>query len=147
MTQNLDGMGFTVVPFGQGFKDMSPPTKKLMKLTLEQKIAHGGHPVFRWMMDNIFVRTDPAGNIKAELVLNELGIPMSNAINIFLRQVVLQKGLPFDVKIATNKPLIYNEMTVEQFNDAMEKGMADLENERVVSTQSVKQRLHQEYGV
>ena len=66
MVQNLEGMGFTVVPFGQGFKDMSPPTKELMKLTLEQKIAHSGHPVLRWMMDNIFVRTDPAGNIKAD---------------------------------------------------------------------------------
>ena len=50
----------------QGFKDMSPPTKELMKLVLEQKIAHGGHPVLRWMMDNIFIRTDPAGNIKAD---------------------------------------------------------------------------------
>lgn len=38
MVQNLEDMGFTVVPFGQGFKDMSPPTKELMKLTLEQKI-------------------------------------------------------------------------------------------------------------
>jgi len=66
MTQNLEGLGFTVVPFGQGFKDMSPPTKELMKLTLEQKIAHGGHPVLRWMMDNIFIRTDPAGNIKPD---------------------------------------------------------------------------------
>jgi len=66
MTQNLEGMGFTVVPFGQGYKDMSPPTKELMKLTLEQKLAHGGHPVLRWMMDNIFIRTDPAGNIKAD---------------------------------------------------------------------------------
>lgn len=61
-----EGMGFTVVPFGQGFKDMSPPTKELMKLTLEQKLAHGGHPVLRWMMDNIYIRTDPAGNIKAD---------------------------------------------------------------------------------
>ena len=66
MVQNLEGMGFTVVPFGQGFKDMSPPTKELMKLTLEQKLAHGGNPVLRWMMDNIFIRTDPAGNIKAD---------------------------------------------------------------------------------
>ena len=66
MVQNLEGMGFTVVPFGQGFKDMSPPTKELMKLVLEQKIAHGGHPVLRWNMDNIFIRTDPAGNIKAD---------------------------------------------------------------------------------
>lgn len=66
MVQNLEGLGFTVVPFGQGFKDMSPPTKELMKLVLEEKIAHGGHPVLRWMMDNIFIRTDPAGNIKAD---------------------------------------------------------------------------------
>ena len=66
MVQNFEGMGFTVVPFGQGFKDMSPPTKELMKLTLEKKIAHGGHPVMRWMADNIFIRTDPAGNIKAD---------------------------------------------------------------------------------
>ena len=66
MVQNLEGLGFTVVPFGQGFKDMSPPSKRLMELVLEKNIAHGGHPVLRWMMDNIFVRTDPAGNIKPD---------------------------------------------------------------------------------
>ncbi|MBC8580155.1 terminase large subunit [Zhenhengia yiwuensis] len=66
MTQNLEGMGFTVVPFGQGYKDMSPPSKELMKLTLEKKLAHGGNPVLRWMMDNIFIKTDPAGNIKPD---------------------------------------------------------------------------------
>ena len=66
MVQNLENMGFTVVPFGQGFKDMSPPTKELMKLTLEEKLAHGGHPVLRWNMDNIYIRRDPAGNIKAD---------------------------------------------------------------------------------
>ncbi|EOS61766.1 hypothetical protein C814_01273, partial [Anaerotruncus sp. G3(2012)] len=66
MVQNLEGLGFTVVPFGQGFKDMSPPTKELMRLTLDEKIAHGGHPVLRWMMDNIHVRTDPAGNVKPD---------------------------------------------------------------------------------
>ena len=66
MTQNLEGMGFTVVPFGQGYKDMSPPTKELMKLVLEKKIAHGGNVPLRWMMDNVYVRTDPAGNIKMD---------------------------------------------------------------------------------
>ncbi len=71
MVQNLEGMGFTVVPFGQGFKDMSPPTKELMKLVLEQRIAHAGHPVLRWMMDNIYVRTDPAGNIKPDNWINQ----------------------------------------------------------------------------
>lgn len=66
MVQNLEGLRFTVIPFGQGFKDMSPPSKRLMELVLEKNIAHGGHPVLRWMMDNIFVRTDPAGNIKPD---------------------------------------------------------------------------------
>ena len=37
-----------------------------MKLVLEKRIAHGGNPVLRWMMDNIFIRTDPAGNIKPD---------------------------------------------------------------------------------
>ena len=66
MVQNLEGMGFTVVPFGQGFKDMSPPTKELMKLVLEGRFGHNGHPVLRWMMDNVCVRTDPAGNVKMD---------------------------------------------------------------------------------
>lgn len=45
---------------------MSSTTKELMKLTLEKKIAHGGNPVLGWMMDNIYVKTDPAGNIKPD---------------------------------------------------------------------------------
>ena len=45
---------------------MSPPTKELMKLTLEQTLAHNGHPVLRWMMDNIFIHRDPVGNIKPD---------------------------------------------------------------------------------
>lgn len=66
MTQNLEGMGFTVVPFGQGYKDMSPPTKRLMELVLERKIAHSGNIVLRWMMDNVYIKIDPAGNIKMD---------------------------------------------------------------------------------
>jgi phage terminase large subunit-like protein len=66
MSQNLERLGFTVVPFGQGFASMSPPTKELMRLTLSEKIAHGGHEVLRWMADNIHVRTDPAGNLKVD---------------------------------------------------------------------------------
>lgn len=65
-TQILEGMGFTVARFGQGFKDMSPPTKELYKLVLEKRIMHGGHPVLWWMMDNVVVKKDPAGNIKMD---------------------------------------------------------------------------------
>ena len=64
MTQDLEGMGFTVVPFGWGYKDMSPPTKEFNKLLTEGRIIHRGHPVMRWMNCNVVVDTDPAGNIK-----------------------------------------------------------------------------------
>ena len=64
MVQNLEGMGFTVVPFGQGFKDMSPPTKEFYKLLMEGKIIHGGNPVMRWMSGNVVVDRDAAENIK-----------------------------------------------------------------------------------
>jgi len=60
----LEERGFTMVQFGQGFRSMSPPTKELLRLVLEGKIAHGGHPVLRWMADNLVVDTDPAGNVK-----------------------------------------------------------------------------------
>lgn len=92
MTQNLEGLGFTVVPFGQGFKDMSPPTKELMKLTLEQKIAHGGHPVLRWMMDNIYIRTDPAGNIKPDKEKSTEKIDGAVATIMALDRAIRNKG-------------------------------------------------------
>lgn len=66
MTQNLENLGFTVIPFGQGFASMSPPTKELLKLVMSKELAHNGNLVLRWMMDNISIRTDPAGNIKMD---------------------------------------------------------------------------------
>ena len=64
MIQNLEGDGFTMIPFGQGSASMSGPTKDFYRLLMEGKIIHGGHPVLRWMAGNVVVDTDPAGNIK-----------------------------------------------------------------------------------
>lgn len=52
--------------FYKEFKDMSPPVRELTKLSLEQRIAYGWHTVLRWMLDNICIRRDPAGNIRAD---------------------------------------------------------------------------------
>ena len=66
MIQNLEDDGFTMVPFGQGYKDMSPPSKELFKLLMEGNVIHGGNPVLRWMAQNVVMRQDPAGNIKPD---------------------------------------------------------------------------------
>ncbi len=96
MTQNLEGMGFTVVPFGQGFKDMSPPTKELMKLVLEQKIAHGGNIPLRWMMDNVYVRTDPASNIKMDKEKSTERIDGAVALVMALDRAIRNQGTTAD---------------------------------------------------
>ena len=66
ISQNLDAMGFTVSPVGQGFKTMSPPTKEFQKLIMSGKIRHGGNPVLRWNFDNVAMKIDPAENIKID---------------------------------------------------------------------------------
>lgn len=66
MIQNLEGDGFIMVPFGQGYKDMSPPSKELYKLLMEGRIQHGGNPVLKWMAGNVVMHQDPAGNIKPD---------------------------------------------------------------------------------
>jgi len=58
--------GLDVVPMGQGFASMSPPTKELMNLVLAKRLRHGGHPVLRWMANNMVVKQDPAGNLKPD---------------------------------------------------------------------------------
>ena len=64
VSQALEGAGFTMVGFGQGFASMAAPTKELLRLLLDGKLRHGGHPVLRWMADNMVVSTDAAGNVK-----------------------------------------------------------------------------------
>jgi len=45
---------------------MGAPTKELMGLVLGGKVAHGNHPVLRWMASNMVVKQDPAGNMKPD---------------------------------------------------------------------------------
>lgn len=64
LSTQLDGDGFTMVKFGQGFHDMSAPSKELERLIISGQLYHGGNPVLRWMADNAAAETDAAGNVK-----------------------------------------------------------------------------------
>lgn len=64
LSTQLQGDGFNVIAFGQGFSSMTAPTKELEALILGNRIRHGGNPVLRWMAGNVSVKTDAAGNLK-----------------------------------------------------------------------------------
>lgn len=66
IVQELQEDGLNLVPFGQGFKSMSGPTKELERHVVGMTLAHGGHPVLRWNASNVAARQDPAGNIKPD---------------------------------------------------------------------------------
>ena len=106
MSQNLDDLGFTVVPFGQGYKDMSPPSKELMKLVLEGKLRHGGHPVLRWCADNIFIRTDPAGNIKPDKEKSTERIDGAVALIMALDRAVRNQASDKDASVYDERGLL-----------------------------------------
>lgn len=63
---DLQDEGIEMDGFGQGFASMNAPTKELEKMILLGKVAHGGHPVLRWMCSNIMLKTDPAESIKID---------------------------------------------------------------------------------
>lgn len=74
---------------------------------------------------NLYARIEPEVKEQAEAILNALGIPASNAITMFYKQVILQRGLPFDVKLPEH-PLDVSRMTVEQIDNELEKGYAQM---------------------
>ena len=80
---------------------------------------------------NLYARIEPEVKEQAESILSTLGIPASNAINMFYKQIILNRGLPFEVKIPTAKPVNAAELTEAELNAELEKGYADIEKGNV----------------
>ncbi len=96
---------------------------------------------------NVFTRVDPDIKEQAEVILEQLGIPMSNAVGMFLRQVVMQRGIPFEMKLPTAIPIAYGSLTKEQFDSEMEKGMTDIREGRMYSADEVEAEMRRDLGV
>ncbi len=90
---------------------------------------------------NIFARVESEVKEQAEAVLKQLGLPMSNAIGLFFRQVVLHQGIPFELRLPRAEPLSMSKLTEEQFNTEIEKGLADLTAGRVFPADNVADRI------
>ena len=52
------------------------------------------------------IRLDSEVKEQAQQVFNNLGMDMTTAINIFLRQAIQYQGLPFDVRLDENRKLL-----------------------------------------
>jgi len=74
---------------------------------------------------NLYVRIEPDLKEQAEKVFEGLGISMSNAVGLFLKQVVINQGIPFELKLAQVKIKSVDTLTEAEFNAEIEKGYTD----------------------
>lgn len=77
---------------------------------------------------NLNIRMKPEIKDEAEKILNSLGIPPSNAVDMFYRQIILNKGLPFNVKLPDVKLIDISEISKDQLNNVLMKGIKDLKD-------------------
>ena len=96
---------------------------------------------------NVFAHVEPEIKEQAEQVLDQLGISMSNAVDMFLRQVVLRQGIPFEMKLPKRIPLAYSAITKEEFDAEIGKGMEDIREGRVYSADAVEEEMRRDYGI
>ena len=89
----------------------------------------------------VYARIDTNLKDNAESILSQLGISPSSAIQMLYSQIVLKKGMPFELKLPSSKPLAVGAMTREQFDAEIEKGMADIREGRVYSADSVEAEM------
>ena len=96
---------------------------------------------------NLYARIEPEVKEQAEAILSALGIPASNAINMFYKQIILQRGLPFDVKMPTRRVLDASSLTDEQMDAELEKGYSDIKAGRTRSAKTVFADIRKDYKV
>lgn len=91
---------------------------------------------------NLYARIEPELKEQAEDILNSLGLPPSSAITMFYKQVVLQQGLPFDVKLAYRKPVDINSCSKRELHTELEKGYQSILSDDVKPADEVFESLH-----
>ena len=96
---------------------------------------------------NLYVRIEPDVKEQAEEILSTLGIPASNAINMFYKQIILNRGLPFEVKIPSTRPVNVAELTETELNTELEKGYADILEGRTKSAKQAFADIRKDYGI
>lgn len=95
---------------------------------------------------NLYARIEPELKEQAETILAALGIPSSSAITMFYKQIVLNNGLPFEVKLPSH-PLDISRMTAAQLDTELEKGYVDMQTGRTIPTEQAFTDIRKELGV
>ena len=96
---------------------------------------------------NLYARIEPEVKEQAESILSTLGIPVSNAINMFYKQIILQRGIPFELKVPANQPVDVSILAETQMNAELEKGYTDMLEGRTKPAKQAFADIRKDYNV
>ena len=96
---------------------------------------------------NLYARIELELKEQAETILAALGIPASNAITMFYKQIILQRGIPFEMKLPERKPVDMNALSQEQLNTELQKGYDDVLAGRTKPADQVFAAIRRDYGL
>lgn len=96
---------------------------------------------------NLYARIEPEVKEQAESILSALGIPASNAINMFYKQIILQGGLPFEVKLPSTRPVELSALSETEMNAELEKGYADIKAGRTKPAKGIFANIRRDFDL
>ncbi len=95
----------------------------------------------------VYARIDTNLKENAENILSRLGISPSSAIQMLYSQIVLVKGMPFQLKLPDTKIFSVEGMTRTEFDNELQKGVDSIKAGHTHSTEEIDQMLAEEFGI
>lgn len=96
---------------------------------------------------NLYARIEPELKSEAEAILGGLGVPVSNAINMFYRQIVIHRGLPFAVQFPARRLPDAAAMSDAELDAEVARGFADVAAGRRRPLSEVASSLAREFSL
>lgn len=96
---------------------------------------------------NIYAKIEPDIKKQAEDILSSLGVSASSAINMFYKQIILKKGIPFDITLNTAKPADISLLSQEELSAELEKGFNQIAEGKVRSAKEAFADLYKKYDL
>lgn len=95
----------------------------------------------------VYARIDSGLKDDAEGILAQLGISPSNAIQMLYKQIIIHRGMPFDLRLPTSKPVAIGKMSREELDAEFAKGIESLKRGAAITADEVDKKLAEELGI
>ena len=95
----------------------------------------------------VYARINTELKEKAELILSQLGSSPSSAIQMLYSQIILNNGIPFELRLPPRKPTAIGDMTREQLDAEIRKGIKSMQTGKSYTVDEVDAELKREFNI